>query len=67
MGDIADDHADGTVCSGCGMFFKHFHKEKKPDELYTHGYPVLCWKCWNEWTPQERKRAGVQRALRPLL
>ena len=63
MGEIADDHADGTCCSDCGQYFKG----DKPDECFTHGYPVLCWACWREWTKQEKQSAGVQRSLRQTL
>lgn len=59
MGEIADDMLDGTTCSLCGMFFKG----KKEDELYSHGYPVVCWKCWKDLTKEEKKnhqRAEVE-------
>jgi len=54
MGQIADDMVDGLTCSHCGQFFS--------DE---HGYPVLCWECFDEETPAER--AGLQRAIYPLI
>ena len=59
MGEIADDMIDGTVCSDCGMFFN------AKGESYTHGYPVLCWDCWDDWKPSERRDAHVRRALVP--
>ena len=55
MGQMAEDMVDGTMCSHCGCIFK-----KDDDSAYTHGYPVLCWECYDEETPQER--AGIPRA-----
>ena len=63
MSQRAEDIADGTACTACGQYFRG----DKPDECFTHEYPVLCWDCWNEWTPQERQKAGVQRSLRKTL
>lgn len=61
MGQIADDITDGTICSLCSCFFIG----DKEGECYTHGYPVLCWDCWNELSKKERKQ--YQRALKPSL
>lgn len=60
MGEIADDYADGTICGHCGTFFEDTNK---PDELISHGYPVLCWDCWKESNKHERK--GFSRSLYP--
>lgn len=40
---IAEDMVDGSCCSLCGQYF-----EDKNDGgvLFTHGYPVYCWDCW---------------------
>jgi hypothetical protein len=55
MGEIAEDMIDGTCCSLCGMYFMdEANQEKlgidKQSEavLYTHGYPVVCWDCYEE-------------------
>lgn len=42
MSEIAEDMIDGSCCSLCGQYFT------KNDKLYTHGYPVACWDCWEE-------------------
>lgn len=46
MSEIADDMIDGTCCSECGCYFRD--KDDEYDSLYSHGYPVLCWDCWDE-------------------
>jgi len=64
MGQIAEDMADGTCCSLCGMYFDN---KEHPDQCYTHNYPVLCWDCWDDLPSSQRKRNittdGLQRAL----
>ncbi len=55
MGEIADDMIDGTSCSLCGCYFIKEIDDKDPERLYTHGYPVVCWDCWDELTKDERK------------
>lgn len=57
MGQVADDMADGITCSLCGMYFQG----EKEDELYEHGYPAVCWECWQDLSKSERK--NHQRAL----
>jgi hypothetical protein len=57
MGEIAEDMTDGTCCQLCGGYFKG----KTENELYSHGYPVVCWDCWQELNKKERKQ--YQRAL----
>ncbi len=59
MGQIAEDMSDGTTCQLCGMYFRG----EKEDELYVHGFPVVCWECWNDLSKQEKKqyqRASVR-------
>lgn len=57
----------GTVCELCGMFFVHAKPEPGAKEagLYEHGYPVVCWECWNELSKKQRK--NHKRALVPTL
>lgn len=45
MGELAEDMIDGSCCSLCGCYFI---AENKDDLVYTHGYPVACWDCWEE-------------------
>ena len=52
MGEIAEDLVDGTCCCLCGAYFKG----KADDELYVHGYPAVCWDCWDGLTKRERKQ-----------
>lgn len=44
MGEIADDMIEGRACSECGCYFA----DPEKDSIYEHGYPVLCWDCWEE-------------------
>ena len=64
MGEIASDMANGSCCSTCGQYFK----SGIPEEVYSHGYPVLCRSCWSKQPSQERLRyknsIGQQRALK---
>lgn len=55
MGEIAEMIADGIQCSHCGCIFQ------KDDKVFEHGYPCLCWDCWDDETPDER--AGLPRAI----
>lgn len=50
MGEIADDMVDGTSCSLCGCYFI------KKGKLFTHGYPVVCWDCWDDLTEIEKEQ-----------
>lgn len=62
MGEMAEDMVDGTACSQCGCYFLDIDDH---ESLYVHGYPVLCWDCWNGMTDEERieaKKNGLQRA-----
>ena len=60
MGQIAEDLNDGTVCCLCGQFF-----EDSPTTCPTHGYPVVCWDCFDKLGRNERRH--YQRALYPVL
>lgn len=60
MGEIADDMTDGTSCCLCGQYF-----EDEKGCIVEHGYPVVCWECWDELTRKERK--DYQRSLYPTL
>lgn len=51
MGDIADDMIEGRSCSQCGAFFH----DPNTGEIYEHGYPVVCYICWNRLTKEERE------------
>lgn len=44
MGEIADDMINGSCCNECGCYFKNPGDE----DFFTHGYPVLCWDCWDK-------------------
>ena len=55
MGEIAEDMIDGTCCSLCGMYFMTEENQEKlgtekesEATLFTHGYPVVCWDCYEE-------------------
>jgi hypothetical protein len=52
MGEMAEDRRDGTACSLCGQYFQD---PKDIDALYTHGEPAVCWSCWTELKPEEKK------------
>lgn len=50
MGEIADQMINGETCNLCGCYF-----EDSSQNLYIHGYPVVCWDCWDNLTSKERK------------
>lgn len=54
MTQIAEDIADGTTCIVCGLYFEDPERE----ELYTHGYPVACKKCFRAGM----RKDGIQKA-----
>jgi len=56
--------ADGTCCQWCGMYFENI---KKPYELFTHGYPVICHDCGTGYTDKQLEELGLQRAIYPTL
>lgn len=58
MGEISDDFVEGRCCSWC---MAYFIDPKKPDEIFTHAYPVLCNQCWKDAKPDERE--GLQKQL----
>jgi hypothetical protein len=58
MGEMTEDILNGISCSICGMYFID---PKDSSELYEHGYPVVCWDCWNEMN--KKNRLNFQRAL----
>ena len=43
MGEVSEDILDGTVCSLCGQYFQD---PKDKHKCFTHGYPVVCKKCY---------------------
>lgn len=51
MGEIADDMVEGRMCSLCGQYFY----DDKENDIYEHGYPVVCWDCWKDLTKDEKK------------
>lgn len=51
MGEISEDMYDGTCCSLCGQYFK----DPNTEELYTHGYAVVCNECWPELDKEDTK------------
>jgi len=57
MGEIADDMVDGTCCALCGQYFKDPEKENMS---YTHGYPVVCWDCWDDYCKGNHIKAEVE-------
>ena len=49
MGQVSDDMIEGECCSHCGEYF-----------TTGHGYPVLCWECYD--SESDIERGDVQRA-----
>ena len=71
MGEVAADMIDGTTCSNCGQFFRGDPVPKTKynptgTSTFTHGYPVLCWKCW-DGASTKLDRRQYSRALMPTL
>ena len=60
MGEIAEDMVDGTCCQWCGMYFED---KNSPNELPTHGYPVVCKDCAKGYSNKQLEEFGLQRAL----
>ncbi len=56
MSEIAENMADGTTCSICGLYFQDPDREEMA--VYTHGYPVACKKCFRAGM----RRDGIQKA-----
>jgi hypothetical protein len=66
MGEIAEDMADGTCCQLCGQYFESGKcNEEGIPICYTHGFPVVCWDCWDELTKEEKEM--YHKALKPSL
>lgn len=55
MGELAEDIIEGRCCEWCGMYFFILDDKEEITGIHEHGYPVLCWTCWEECTPEERK------------
>lgn len=62
MGQQAEDVVDGSQCTLCGATFVHTTAEH---DLFSHGYPVVCWTCWHGLTKEEKREH--QRAIVPTL
>lgn len=39
----SEEIIEGSMCSQCGSRFK----KSKNSEIFKHGYPVICWDCWD--------------------
>jgi len=50
MRQIAEDIIDGSCCELCCCYFVD-----KKENLYSHGYPVVCDDCWKDLTKDEKK------------
>lgn len=63
MGQHADDQIEGTACSYCGQFFVDDkpHDEDEQPVLFTHGYPVVCWDCFD---PKDQR---YPKSLKPTI
>lgn len=53
MGEIADDMINGRCCTLCGQYFI------EDDQIYEHGYPVVCADCWEPDDDYERAIVGT--------
>lgn len=42
---MADDIINGNCCALCGQYFV---KKTSPVFMYTHGFPVVCYDCYEE-------------------
>lgn len=62
MGQIADDMIIGACCSLCGQYFID---EENEEEIYEHGYPVICKECWEFLTEEGKK--NYQRAIKDVI
>lgn len=50
MGEIADDMIEGRAYELCGQYFI----DPDTDNIYEHGYPVVCKECWEDLTRSEK-------------
>lgn len=48
MGKIANSMINGEMCSLCGCYFE------KDGKIYEHGFPVICWDCWEDLEPETK-------------
>lgn len=59
MREIANDIIDGNCCALCGQYFvkkkvtsdlsaviSDVTKKNDPSFVFTHGFPVACYDCW---------------------
>lgn len=53
MGEMAEDIIDGTCCELCLQYFK---SDEEEGYAHTHGYPAVCWECWEELTKKQKKQ-----------
>lgn len=51
---ISKDIIKGKCCQLCGQYFVHPNTESS-DLFYKHGYPVVCWDCYDDLTKEEKK------------
>jgi len=59
MGQVADDMLDGSCCSICGQYFEHEKSTEDKPIIHEHGYPVVCFDCWDEDLEQDHIKAVV--------
>lgn len=52
MGEYSDQIINGECCELCMM---PFVDPKKPNEVYEHGHPAVCFDCWDSLNSEERK------------
>lgn len=62
MGELADQITNGESCELC---ITPFIDQDHPDNLYAHGYPVVCWDCWK--TLSKSEKLVHQRAAMPTI
>lgn len=72
MGEMADDILTGRCCSVCCAYFTD---SDNPAAGYEHGYPAVCWDCWEEeegWDEDDEwdevaNETRIARALVPTM
>lgn len=52
MSEMLSDMAHGKCCAVCADYFQK--KEAPAGEIYTHGYAVVCLKCWGSLREEEK-------------
>ena len=52
---------DGSCCTFCGQYFKHPERDEKnePIGIYVHGYPVVCYWCWETLSDKSKHQKAV--------